>query len=157
RGWESPLDASLFNNNIDRQTLDAMLTAASAAFPDFHRYLHAKARALGLPRLAWYDLFAPVGKSTKVWEFDEAQAFIVKQFGTYSPRLSNFAARAFREGWIDAEPRNGKRDGAFCISIRGDESRVFANYKLSFGGVSTLAHELGHGYHNLNLAQHTML
>ncbi|GAC1345927.1 MAG: hypothetical protein NVSMB27_08730 [Ktedonobacteraceae bacterium] len=92
-----------------------------------------------------------------MWEFDEAQAFIVEQFGSYSPKLSNFAARAFRERWIDAEPRNGKRDGAFCISIREDESRVFANYKPSFGGVSTLAHELGHGYHNLNLAQCSML
>ncbi len=157
RGWESPLDASLFNNNIDRQTLDAMLIAARAAFPDFRRYLHAKARALGLERLAWYDLFAPVGQSTKVWQFDEAQAFILEQFGTYSPKLSDFAARAFRERWIDAEPRSGKRDGAFCISIRKDESRVFANYKPSFGGVSTLAHELGHGYHNLNLAQRTLL
>jgi pepF/M3 family oligoendopeptidase len=157
RGWESPLDASLFNNNIDRQTLDAMLIAARAAFPDFRRYLHAKARALGLERLAWYDLFAPVSKSTKVWQFDEAQAFILEQFGTYSPKLSDFAARAFRERWIDAEPRSGKRDGAFCISIRKDESRVFANYKSSFGAVSTLAHELGHGYHNLNLAQRTLL
>lgn len=157
RGWESPLDASLFHNNIDRQTLDAMFTAARAAFPDFRRYLHAKARALRLESLAWYDLFAPVGQSTKVWQFDEAQAFIVEQFGTYSPKLSDFAARAFRERWIDAEPRSGKRDGAFCISIRQDESRVFANYKSSFGGVSTLAHELGHGYHNLNLAQRTLL
>ena len=71
--------------------------------------------------------------------------------------LSDFAARAFREHWIDAEPRSGKRDGAYCTSIRTDESRVFANFKPAFGGVSTLAHELGHGYHNLNLAQRTPL
>ena len=157
RGWQSPLEASLFNSNIDRATLDAMLTAARESFPDFRRYLHAKARALGLSRLAWYDLFAPVGKSDKIWEYDEAARFIVEQFGTYSSRLSGFAARAFREQWIDAEPRAGKVDGAYCTPLRKDESRVFANYKPSYGGVSTLAHELGHGYHNLNLAHRTML
>lgn len=157
RGWQSPLEASLFNSNIDRATLDAMLTAARESFPDFRRYLHAKARVLGLPRLAWYDLFAPVGKSDKIWEYDETARFIVEQFGTYSSRLSGFAARAFREQWIDAEPRAGKVDGAYCTPLRNDESRVFANYKPSYGGVSTLAHELGHGYHNLNLAHRTML
>jgi len=157
RGWESPLEASLLDNNIDRQTLDAMLTAARESFPDFRRYLHTKARVLGLPRLAWYDLFAPVSEEEKTWEYEEGAAFIVEQFGTFSSRLSGFAARAFREQWIDAEPREGKQDGAYCTPLREDESRVFANYKASFDGVSTLAHELGHGYHNLNLAKRTML
>lgn len=157
RGWESPLEASLLDNNIDRQTLDAMLTAARESFPDFRRYLHTKARVLGLPRLAWYDLFAPVSEEEKTWEYEEGAAFIVEQFGAFSSRLSGFAARAFREQWIDAEPREGKQDGAYCTPLRKDESRVFANYKASFDGISTLAHELGHGYHNLNLAQRTML
>jgi pepF/M3 family oligoendopeptidase len=157
RDWGSPLVASLLDNNIDQQTLNAMFTAARESFPDFRRYLHAKARTLGLSRLAWYDLFAPVSNDEKVWEYDDAAAFIIEQFGTFSPRLSNFAARAFRERWIDAEPREGKQDGAYCTPLRKDESRVFANYKASFDGVSTLAHELGHGYHNLNLAQRTVL
>ena len=160
RGWESPLAASLFGNSIDQQTLDAMMSAARASFPDFRRYLHAKARILGLPagtRLAWYDLFAPINADEKPWSFQDAENFIVQQFGTYSERLSNFAARAFREHWIDAEPRVGKRDGAYCTSLRGDESRVFTNFKPSFEGASTLAHELGHGYHNFNLAQRTPL
>ncbi|HEY6411322.1 MAG TPA: M3 family oligoendopeptidase, partial [Ktedonobacteraceae bacterium] len=157
RGWQSPLEASLFDSNIDRETLEAMMTAARESFVDFRRYLHAKARVLGLPRLAWYDLFAPVGRSNKVWEYDQAARFIIGQFGVYSPRLANFAARAFHEQWIDAEPRAGKVDGAYCTPLRKDESRVFANYKPSYGGVSTLAHELGHGYHNLNLAHRTML
>ena len=157
RGWESPLDASLFDNNMDRETLDAMLEAARESFPSFRSYLHAKARVLGLHRLAWYDLNAPIGQEERIWQYDEARAFIIEQFATYSPRLSDFAARAFREQWIDAEPRTGKRDGAFCILVRGDQSRVMANYKSAFGGVSTLAHELGHGYHNFNLAGRTML
>jgi pepF/M3 family oligoendopeptidase len=156
RGWQSPLEASLFDSNIDRAVLESMLTAARESFPDFQRYLHAKARVLGLSRLTWFDLFAPVGKSNKIWEYDEAARFIIEQFGTYSSRLANFAARAFREQWIDAEPREGKVDGAYCTPLRKDESRVFANFKSSYGGVSTLAHELGHGYHNLNLAHRSM-
>lgn len=157
RGWDSPLDASLFESNIDRETLEAMLTAARESFPDFRRYLRTKARALGLEKLAWYDIFAPVGKESQTWEFEQARAFIIEKFGSYSQRLSDFAARAFRENWIDAEPRAGKVDGAYCTPLRKDESRVFANFKPSFNGVSTLAHELGHGYHNLNLANRTML
>ncbi|GHO93456.1 oligoendopeptidase F [Reticulibacter mediterranei] len=157
RHWQSALEASLFANSIDSQTLEAMLSAARASFPDFRRYLHAKARVLSVSRLAWYDLFAPIGTENRTWDFDEAAAFIVEQFGTYSERLSGFAARAFAEHWIDAEPRPGKRDGAYCTGLRGTESRVFANYKPVFGGVSTLAHELGHGYHNVNLAHRTPL
>jgi pepF/M3 family oligoendopeptidase len=157
RGWNSPLEASLFDNNMDRETLDAMLEAARESFPSFRSYLHSKARILGIHQLAWYDLNAPIDQDERIWQYDEARTFIIEQFATYSPRLSDFAARAFRESWIDAEPRTGKRDGAFCIPVRRDESRVMANYKSAFGGVSTLAHELGHGYHNLNLAGRTML
>lgn len=157
RKWETPLEGALFSANIDRQTLDAMLEAARASFPDFRRYLRAKAHALGVPALAWYDLFAPMGGGGREWQFDEGAAFIEEHFSGFSPRMGAFAARAFRERWIDAEPRDGKRDGAFCMSVRGDESRVFANFKPAFPGVSTLAHELGHGYHNLNLAGRTML
>jgi len=157
RGWDDPLDLALFNNNIDRAALDAMFVAAREAFPDFRRYLRAKARMLGLERLPWYDLFAPIGASTRTWGYGDAAAFIAEQFGGYSDRMRDFAARAFRERWIDAEPRPGKRDGAFCMRLRNDESRVLANYEPSFKSVLTLAHELGHGYHNTNLARHTPL
>ena len=157
RGWESPLAAARFDNHIDAATLDAMMTAAHESFPDFRRYLQAKARLLGLPALAWYDLTAPIAASPTAWPYDAAADFIVTQFSTYSARLGDFAARAFRERWIDAEPRPGKRDGAFCMWLRADESRIMANYKPAFTGLSTLAHELGHGYHNLNLADRTIL
>lgn len=157
RGWGSPLDASLFQNNIDRQTLDAMMEAAYESFTDFRRYLRAKARALGLPVLAWYDLFAPVGQNVREWPYEEAAQFIVEQFGPFSPRLRRLAERAFGERWIDAEPRPGKVDGAFCMWLRNDESRLLSNYKTAYGGLSTLAHELGHAYHNLNLAPRTVL
>ncbi len=157
RRWASPLEASLFDNGIDRATLDAMMTTAREFFPDFRRYLRAKARLLGLERLAWYDLFAPVGSGGRSWRFSDAGAFIVAQFTRYSPRMGDFAARAFRERWIDAEPRAGKVGGAFCMSLRRDESRILLNHDPTADSMFTLAHELGHGYHNLNLAQQTML
>jgi pepF/M3 family oligoendopeptidase len=157
RRWDSPLDAAIFDNYIDRATLEAMMEAAHDAFPEFRRYFRAKARLLGLPRLAWFDLFAPVGADTREWSFEEGADFIVRQFATFSPRLSGLAARAFRERWIDAEPRPGKRDGAFCMGLRADESRILANYTPNFDSVSTLAHELGHAYHNYDLAGRTQL
>jgi oligoendopeptidase F len=157
RGWDSPLHASLFQNAIDEATLNAMLDAAYEAFPDFRRYLHAKARLLGVERCAWYDLFAPVGKETRTWSYDEAAQFIIEQFATYSQKLSDFARRAFEERWIDAPPQPGKHDGAYCMRLRRDESRILTNYKPSFSGMGTLAHELGHAYHNLCLAERTYL
>jgi pepF/M3 family oligoendopeptidase len=157
RGWESALDAALVDARIDHATLDAMMTAARESFPDWRRYLRAKARALGLERLTWYDLFAPVGGDGRPWTFAEGAEFIVKRFGAYSDALSAFASRAFSERWIDAEPRPGKEDGAFCMWLWKDESRVMANFKPSFDGVSTIAHELGHGYHNLQLSGRPML
>lgn len=151
RGWCKPLDAAVFGANIDPATLEAMLFAARESFPDFRRYMRAKARALGVQELTWYDIFAPVGKSERAWAFDEATSFVEEQFRSYSDKLGDFAARATRERWIDAGPRPGKVDGAYCMGIRKDESRVLMNYKPSFGSVSTLGHELGHAYHNLCL------
>lgn len=156
RGWADSLGAALFNNNIDKTSLDAMQQAVVESFPDFRRYLKAKAKLLGKPALAWYDLFAPVGTGDgRKWTWDRATDFIVEQFGTYSPKMQAMGARAFTEQWIDAEPREGKADGAFCMGVRKDESRVMMNYSDSFDSVQTLAHELGHAYHNVNLSDRT--
>jgi pepF/M3 family oligoendopeptidase len=148
RGWASALDAAVFDNNIDRPTLDAMLDAVDEALPHFRRYLCAKARALDVPVLAGYDLFAPIGAPGPSWTFDAAATFIRDQFGAFSPNLQELAERAFREGWIDAEPRLGKAGGAFCLHVGHGESRVLVNYTPTFKSVSTLAHELGHAYHH---------
>ena len=155
RGWDSPLDMVLFDNAMDRQTLDAMMDACKKSFPDFQRYLKARARALDLPVLAWYDQLVPLGKGTQSWSYDDAAQFVIDQFGTYSPKLKDMAETAFGEGWIDAGPREGKSGGAFCMSLRDDESRILMNFESQFTSVSTMAHELGHAYHNVNLAQRT--
>lgn len=157
RKWDSALDAAVFQNHIDRATLDAMMTAAREAFPDFRRYFRAKARALGIAQCAWYDIFAPLGGEGRAWSYADSSKFIIEQFHAYSAKMGKLAERAFAENWVDAEPRNGKRDGAFCMSLRADESRVMMNFKPNFSSVGTLAHELGHAYHNVNLTPRTML
>lgn len=156
RGWESPLDETLFYSNMDRTALEAMLSAARTAFPVFRRYLKAKAKALGLDRLAWYDLFAPVGEGDR-WDYSDAQQFVADRFGDFSADLKQLALRAFDEDWVDVPPRDGKRDGAFCMGVRRGESRVLLNYEPTFNWVGTLAHELGHAYHNWCLRNRTPL
>ncbi|BDI31415.1 oligoendopeptidase F [Capsulimonas corticalis] len=152
RHWDKPLAESLFENQIDQETLDAMIGAARESMPDFRRYLNAKARALGLEKLAWHDIFAPLPGESRAWEWNDATQFIAAQFHGYSPGMGEFAERSFREYWTDAEPREGKVGGAFCAGVRGDESRILMNFHPAFDSVSTLAHELGHGYHNLCLS-----
>ena len=157
RGYADDVEPTLFANGIDQATLDAMHAACTESFPDFRRYLVAKARALNLETLAWYDINASVGATTHLWQWDEACDFIRTHFAGYSDRLRDFAATSISEQWIDAEPRVGKRGGAFCTGLRPGESRVMLNFDGSFGGVSTFAHELGHAYHNLNLAERSSM
>jgi pepF/M3 family oligoendopeptidase len=155
RGWPDSIEPALFANTVDRTTLEAMQQACIESFPDFARYHRAKARLLGKAKLAWWDLLAPVGAERSKWDWDETASFVVEQFQTFSDPLAGLAARAFLERWIDAEPREGKRGGGFCMGLRGDESRILVNFTGSFVDVATVAHELGHAYHNLNLAHRT--
>jgi pepF/M3 family oligoendopeptidase len=149
RGRVDALHASLDQSRIDRETLNTMLDAMQNSFPMFRRYLKAKAKRSGHDRLPWWDIFAPVGRNERRFTWAEARTFIVNQFRTFSDRLTNLAQRAFENSWIDAEPRDGKRGGAFCMGVPAvDESRVLCNFDGSFDEVSTVAHELGHAYHN---------
>lgn len=157
RGWQDDIEPTLLQNSIDLPTLQAMQQACVESFPDFRRYMRAKARALGLERLAWYDLNAPVGEGSRVYSWPEAEDFLRRQFGAYSDRMRDFADRAFRERWTDAEPRPGKEGGAYCTCILPGVSRILMNYDGSFNSISTLAHELGHAYHNLNLKDRKIL
>jgi pepF/M3 family oligoendopeptidase len=157
RAWSDSVAPSLRQNGIDAESLAAMHEAVVESFPDFRRYLWAKARCLGHERLPWWDLFAPVGDTPRRWAFGEARDHIVAEFRAFGGRLGDLARRAFAEAWIDAEPRVGKIGGAYCMSVRRDESRILANYDGAFDGVTTLAHELGHAYHNVCLADRTYL
>jgi pepF/M3 family oligoendopeptidase len=159
RGYESPLDKTLQDSRMDRESLEAMLTAMRESLPAFRKYYRKKAELLGHQNgLPFYDLFAPMGEVNMRFTYQEARDFIVKHFGSFSERLARYAAKAFDERWIDAEPREGKRGGAFCYNLHPiKESRILANFTGSYNDVSTLAHELGHGYHGECLNEEAFL
>ncbi len=149
RGREDCLHSSLVKARIDRGTLEAMLGAMEDALPMFRRYFQAKARILGFEKLPWWSLFAPIGEVHKEYTFNEARDLILEHYGSFSPELAEFARGAFEKHWIDAEQRPGKRGGAFCMGVDAvEESRIMSNFDGSFDQVMTLAHELGHGFHN---------
>jgi pepF/M3 family oligoendopeptidase len=149
RGYSSPLDQALVLSRMKRSTLDAMLVAMREALPSFRRYLRRKGELLGHRNgLPFYDLFAPMGGVDRTYGIPEANAYILKNFGTFNARLKGMAERAFTEGWIDYTPRKGKVGGAFCSNIHSiGESRVMTNFTGVFGDIITIAHELGHAYH----------
>lgn len=147
--YDTVLDTALDAAKIDRQTLDAMLTAMRESLPAFRRYFRAKARHLGHEGgLPFYDLFAPIGAAGKTYTLEEARQLLVQVFGQFSKKMSRFIDRAFEEHWIDAFPYEGKQGGAFCAGVHPlGISYVLANFEGSLDSVSTLAHELGHAYH----------
>jgi len=149
RGRKDALESAIEQARIDRPTLEAMLTAMEASFPMFRKYFDHKAKLLGKEKLAWWDLYAPVGKTGKSYTFDEAREFILDNFDDFSPELRAFSNRAFENHWIDAEMREGKRGGGFCMEVLGvEESRIMVNFDGSQDQISTISHELGHAFHN---------
>ena len=149
RGRVDCLHAPIDQGRIDRATLQALLDAMKGSLPLFQRYFTAKARRMGKETLAWWDLFAPAGRPGGAYGWKETREFILENFGTFSPELRAYAERAFNGGWIDAEPRAGKRGGAYCAGVpRVKESRILCNFDGTLEQVSTVAHELGHGFHN---------
>ena len=155
--FDSVLDQTLFNSNMDRATLDAMLTAIREALPAFRKYLRKKGEILGHKNgLPFYDLFAPIapkGYTPKTYTIEEARAKLIAEMGKFTPDMAAFINHAFEHRWIDVYPRDGKGGGAFCAELHAlDQSRVLTNFTGSFSDVSTLAHELGHAWHNRCMA-----
>ena len=150
QSYPSVLDMTLDQSRMDRETLDAMLTAIREYLPDFRRYLKAKAKLLGHENgLPFYDLFAPIGASTKTYSIEEARAVLLKEMGKFTPEMAEFMDYAFEHRWIDLYPHAGKSGGAFCAPMHNhNRSAVMTNFQGSFSDISTLAHELGHAWHN---------
>ena len=159
RGFESPLDETLFNAHMTRGTLDALLGAMNDHFDIFRRYLRIKAEALGHKNgMPWYDMFAPMGSSDRKYTVEDAKEYLLKIFRGFDADLAHMVERAFDEAWIDFYPREGKVGGAFCAGLgHHRQSRVLTNFDGQFTDIVTLAHELGHAFHNLNLEEHRPL
>jgi oligoendopeptidase F len=148
RNWDEVLKEPLDINRMSKQTLDTMWKVISDNKAPFVEYLNRKAKILGLEKLSWFDLDAPISKTESTVSYQEGAEFILEQFGQFGPELTEFTKKAFEDRWIEAEDRDGKRPGGFCTSFpESDQSRIFMTYSGTPSNVSTLAHELGHAFH----------
>ena len=159
RGYAGPLEKTLHESHMSRETLDAMLGAMDEYLPKFWQYLKAKGKALGHENgLPWYDLFAPMGTVAGKYTTQQARDYLVELFRGFDDELADMVAKAFDEAWIDFYPRSGKAGGAFCAIVEClGESRILANFDGLFGDIVTLAHELGHAFHNQCINSHRSL
>ncbi|SDX06388.1 oligoendopeptidase, pepF/M3 family [Marininema mesophilum] len=152
RGWDSPLKEPLDINRMSEKTLTTMWEVIDQNKGMLLKFFKRKAKILGVEKLAWYDVYAPISQTESKVSYDEAAEFIIDQFKRFDPRLASFAEKAFRERWIEAEDRPGKRPGGFCTNFSdSSQSRIFMTFAGTSSNISTLAHELGHAYH-----QHVM-
>jgi pepF/M3 family oligoendopeptidase len=153
-GLKDHLEAPLRFNRMSRETLETMWRVVAERKGVLREYLTAKARWLGIDRLAWYDQTAPLpglpGQSNPdVVSYDAACKWIIQAFHEFSAELGAFARMALEQRWIEAEDRPGKRQGGFCTGFpTAKQSRIFMTFTGSGDSMSTLAHELGHAYHS---------
>lgn len=152
RGWDSVLKEPLDNNRMKKETLDTMWQVITDHKGTLTKYLNRKAELLGLDKLSMYDISAPLTAEETKLSYQEGADFIIEQFSKFGPELTEFTKKAFEDRWIEAEDRAGKRPGGFCTSFpESGQSRIFMTYSGTLSNVSTLAHELGHAFH-----QHAM-
>ena len=148
RGWQSILWEPLHLNRLRPETLQAMWDAIAAKSAALLPYLEAKARLLKIDRMRWADLVAPVANSERRLDYPAAADYIVDRFAAFGSELGDFARHAFTQRWIEVEDRPGKAAGGFCTDLPlSRQTRIFMTYGGTFGGATTLAHELGHAYH----------
>lgn len=154
RRYESPLEKTLWQSRMKQDTLTSMFTAMKEYFPKFWQYLRRKGELLGHKNgLPWYDLFAPIGGSSRHFSAEQARDYLVSVFSGFAEDLALMVKRAFDEAWIDFYPRKGKQGGAFCADLYCvGQSRILTNFDGTLSDVVTLAHELGHAYHNKQIS-----
>jgi oligoendopeptidase F len=147
RSYDTPLTLTHLRNELDGGVVDAMLAAVEENYPIAQRWFRAKAGLLELDVLELHDQYAPVGNARGI-DYDEARSIVTTAFDGFSPRVRQVADDLFAEHRIDAEPRAGKRGGAFCSPVAGDaDPYIMMNFTDHMNDVLTLAHELGHGMH----------
>ncbi|MDM5229079.1 M3 family oligoendopeptidase [Cytobacillus sp. NJ13] len=148
RGWNDFLKEPLDLNRMKKETLDTMWDVISGNKAPLVKYLERKAKLLGLEKLSWYDLDAPLSKSETKLTYQQGANFILEQFAHFGEEMTAFSKKAFEEKWIEAEDRPGKAPGGFHTYFpESSQSRIFMTYSGTPSNVSTLAHELGHGFH----------
>ncbi len=152
RGFADVADARHLSNRVEPEVVQALVQAVRAAYPRLsHRYYALKARWFGKKRLPHWDRNAPLPKvATRTIGWSEAQATVLDAYGAFSPKMAAIAERFFKNDWIDAPVRPGKAPGAFSHpTVPSAHPYVLLNYQGRPRDVMTLAHELGHGVHQV--------
>lgn len=157
RHFESPLAARNLVNDIPDEVVDTLLEVCRGNATLFQRFFNLKARWLGMERLRRYDIYAPVAKSEKTYEYGAAAEMVLDSFREFEPRVADLAERVFEEDRLDSEVRQGKRSGAFCATVVPEMTPwVLLNYQSRAEDVATMAHELGHAIHSMLAAEHSL-
>jgi len=149
RKWDSFLFEPLKNSRITEATLNAMWKAVEQGIPKLVPYIDAKKKLMKSDKFCWYDQFAPVGASEQLYAFDDAGKFIVDNIRPFCEEQADFSQMALDKRWVEGEDRPGKAGGGYCTGFPViGQTRIFMTYSGSFSELATLAHELGHAWHN---------
>ncbi len=158
RGYSSPIAPRNLGNDIPDEVVEILLSTSIKNRGLFHRFFELKAKLIGMERLRRYDIYAPVVKSDKTYEYREAVDMVLESFSRFDPRFEELARRVFDQKHIDSEVRKGKRSGAFCATLNPDLTPwILQTYNGKPRDVSTMAHELGHAIHSMLADHHTAL
>ncbi len=157
RSFAEPISARNLGNDIPDEAVDTLLDVCAKNTDVFQRFFKLKAKHLGVDKLRRYDVYAPVVKSEKTYEFGKAAEMVMGSFATFDPKLATLAQRVFDDNHLDSEVRKGKRGGAFCWSVTPEMAPwVLLNYQGRADDVATMAHELGHAIHSMLAGDHTI-
>ncbi|HEY3288517.1 MAG TPA: M3 family oligoendopeptidase, partial [Anaerolineae bacterium] len=157
RHYAAPIEPRHLANEIDGSAVRAMMDVVEKNYPLAHRYFSLKARLLGLPKLELYDQYAPLYDVKETYSYSQSKDLILQALSRFSPEFAAIARRFFDENWIDADPRAGKRGGAFCAGIAPEvHPYILCSYNDDMRDVMTVAHELGHGIHFYLSARQTL-
>lgn len=158
RGWDNVLKEALDHNRIQEKTLGSMMASIDANKTLYQAYFQRKIKVDQHEEISWFDIESPSFASTEKIVYADAKILISRQFHQFSEKLGSFADKAFEEGWIETENRPNKAEGGFCASMPlSKESRIFLTYRETYQDIVTLAHELGHAYHNFILHEEPVL
>lgn len=156
RGWTNKLKETVEQNRIQEASIRVMLASIDSNKELYKSYTKRKLAVDQLEKAAWCDLESPTFALAEQVTYDDAKRIIIKQFYQFSDKLGNFAEKAFEDDWIESENRPDKAEGGFCASLPlSKESRIFVTYRENYQDIITLAHELGHAYHNYILHEET--
>jgi len=156
RKFANPMSVRNLANDVPDEAVTALLEVTKKNAKIFQRYFKMKARQMGLERLRRYDIYAPVAKSEKPFEYNAAAEMVLESFTAFDPKIGELARRVFEQDRLDSEVRKGKQGGAFCASINPEDTPyVLVNYTGKARDVATLAHELGHAIHAMLASHHS--